>query len=200
MLFPSSRIFYCWRDVEKKYPEVKVVHYMLDTLLNYTPYARLLSKKFCHERYLKLENWGYSHCDCVINLLVQRKFYTDDARYDKFKDKMAYADIPLLTERNDVCNQPIRKGTMIYAGSLLKEFRNPSYALKLFSLLPEKYRAIFYCSGDCDDMINEYSQKYKTIIKSGYIQHDLLERKMSEAEVLINFGNYKLNMIPSKIF
>ena len=45
--------------LKKKYPQLKVVHYMLDTLLNYTPYAKLLSKEFCHERLLRLEGWGY---------------------------------------------------------------------------------------------------------------------------------------------
>lgn len=186
--------------LKKRYPELKVVHYMLDSLLNYTPSVRLLSKKFCHDRYLKLENWGYLHCDCIINLLVQRPFYEDDVRYKNFKSKMVYADIPLLKERYDIQNKNIKKGMMIYAGSLIKEFRNPSYALKLFSLLPENYKVFFYCSGDCNDMVSEYAEKYKTIVKGGYVQHDLLEKKMEEAEVLINFGNYKLNMIPSKIF
>ena len=37
------------------------------------------------------------------------------------------------------------------------------------------YKAIFYCSGDCYDLISEYACKYNTIVAGGYIQHDLLE-------------------------
>lgn len=186
--------------LKKRYPELRVVHYMLDTLLNYTPSSRLLSKKFIHDRNLKLEKWGYSHCDNIINLIVQKRSYDMNPDYDEFRDKMLYADIPLLKKRPQQDNKSIQKGTMIYAGSLVKAFRDPSYALKLFSSLPNKYRATIYCSGDCNDIVDTYSKKYETIIMGGYIQHDLLEKKMEEAEVLINFGNYKLNMIPSKIF
>ena len=188
--------------LRKRYPELRVVHYMLDTLMNYTPHARLLSKKFCHERNLKLESWGYQHCDCIINLQVQQAFYDNDPNYNKYKDKMLYTDIPLFKNRTSstISSAHIIRGMMIYAGSLVKDFRNPSYALKLISMMPEEYQAIFYCSGDCNDMVSAYADQYDTIIMGGYIQHDLLEEKMEEAEVLINFGNYKLNMIPSKIF
>ncbi len=183
-----------------KYPGLRVVHYMLDSLSNYTPNVKLLSKEFCHNRYIKLENWGYSHCDCIINLQVQNKFYSRSPRYDKFRSKMVYADIPLFKEQRKLDSYLVHKGTMIYAGSLAKAFRNPTYALKLFSALPDNYKAIFYCSGDCNDLISEYASKYNTIVAGGYIQHDLLEKKLAESEVLINIGNYKLNMIPSKIF
>lgn len=188
--------------LKKRYPELRIVHYMLDTLMNYTPHARLLSKDFCHERNLKLESWGYQHCDCIINLQVQQKFYDNDSNYNKYKNKMVYADIPLFKNRvaSTIDNIPIVRGMMIYAGSLAKAFRNPSYALRLISMMPKEYKAIFYCSGDCNDMISTYADKYDTIMIGGYIQHDLLEKKMEEAEVLINFGNYNLNMIPSKIF
>ncbi|WP_301873569.1 hypothetical protein [uncultured Dialister sp.] len=188
--------------LKKRYPELRVVHYMLDTLMNYTPYARLLSAEFCHNRNLKLENWGYQHCDCIINLQVQKKFYDNVPGYNKYKKKMVYADIPLFKNRSgsELNNMHIVKGMMIYAGSLVKEFRNPSYALKLFSMMPKEYRTVFYCSGDCDDMVRMYAGKYEMVVMGGYIQHNLLEKKLEEAEVLINFGNYKLNMIPSKIF
>lgn len=188
--------------LKKRYPELRVVQYMLDTFMNYTPYARLLSEKFCHERNLKLEAWGYQYCDRIINLQVQQKFYDSDPNYNKYKHKMVYTDIPLFKHRASptIGSAHIVRGTMIYAGSLVKDFRNPSYALNLISMLPEEYKAIFYCSGDCNDMVSAYADKYDTIIMGGYIQHDLLEKKMEEAEVLINFGNYKLNMIPSKIF
>ncbi|WP_288759803.1 hypothetical protein [uncultured Veillonella sp.] len=186
--------------LKKKFPALKVIHYMLDTLLNYIPPAKLLTKSFCHKRNLKLEYWGYTHCDAIINLLVQKESYESDSRYDKVRHKLLYADIPLLKTRPKVSDTRIKKGTMVYAGSLVKEYRNPSYALNLFSLLPEKYQALFYCSGDCNDMVDEYSNKYKTISNGGYIKHELLEKKLEEADALINFGNYRLNMIPSKIF
>lgn len=188
--------------LKKRYPELRVVQYMLDTFMNYTPYARLLSKKFCHERNLKLETWGYQYCDRIINLQVQQKFYDSDPNYNKYKHKMVYTDIPLFKYRASptIGSAHIVKGTMIYAGSLVKDFRNPSYALNLISMLPEEYKAIFYCSGNCNGIVSSYADKYDTIIMGGYIQHDLLEKKMEETEVLINFGNYKLNMIPSKIF
>lgn len=188
--------------LKKRYPGIRVVHYMLDTLMNYTPYEKLLSKKFCHERNLKLEDWGYQHCDCIINLQVQQRFYNNDPNYSIYKNKMVYTDIPLFKNQSSsvVGSMHTVKGMMIYAGSLAKKFRNPSYALKLISMMSEEYKAIFYCSGDCNDMVSRYANKYNTIEMGGYIQHDLLEKKLEEAEVLINFGNYKLNMIPSKIF
>lgn len=187
--------------LKKKYPELTVVQYMLDTFMNYIPDVRLLSKAFIHKRNLRLENWGYRHCDRIINLQVQRASYDKDPNYNKFKSKMVYADIPLFKKR--VCSDSgvsIKNGTMIYAGSLVKKFRNPAYALNLLSLMPPKYRATFYCGGDCNEMVREYAKEYDNIVMGGYIQHDLLEEKMGEAGVLINFGNYKLNMIPSKIF
>ena len=186
--------------LKKKYPKLKVVHYMLDSLSNYTPHIKLLSKEFCHRRYLKMETWGYTNCDSIINLQVQKKFYNSNPRYDRFLNKMKYADIPLFKHHREGYDLKVKKGMLVYAGSLVREFRNPSYALRLLSLLPHQYKSFFYSSGDCNDMVHDYARKYKTIVEGGYIQHNLLEKQLEDAEVLINIGNYKLNMIPSKIF
>ena len=183
--------------LKKLFPDIKFILYMLDSLANYTPTLKLLPKSFCHKRNIIYEYVGYKYADLIIHLMVQKKYYFNNESYIDFYRKFRFADIPLF-KNIESNNKTRRKKVLLYTGSLNHEFRNPQYALSLLAMIDVQVN--FFCSGDCDHIVKEYANNNDNINFCGYVEHSKIKEEILCAEVLLNFGNFRLNMIPSKIF
>jgi hypothetical protein len=189
--------------ISKKYKEVKSGIYILDTLIDQQ--GKSLLKWWFDKSGWLWEKKLYNHNDFVINMISFKEKY-NNSRYEKFRGKLYFSDIPLYTNEElqyVEFNQNYRKKKWLYAGTLNRKTRNPEYLCKLFleNNLIEKNEIHFYSNGNCEDVINDYSKKVPMgIFQHGFVNRDQILKEIKEADVLVSIGNKHSTMVPSKIF
>lgn len=181
---------------------VKSGIYILDTLIDQQ--AVPIMKWWFDKSGWLWEKKLYKHNDFIINMISYEKTY-ESSRYDTFRSKMFYSDIPLYTEREvKITNKQLNftKTKWLYAGTLNKNTRNPEYLCKLFSddQIFANHELHFYSGGDCEDIIAEFSKDVTGVFQHGFVNRSKILKELEEADVLVSIGNKKSNMVPSKIF
>ncbi len=191
----------------KKYKKVKFGAYFLDPLTNNTK-SKYVPILWQNRKGWEWEQRIYNYADVIYNLKCHEKHY-QQVRYDYFRDKMKFVDIPLL--------RPLNKNSIdraacfdaqylhwVYTGSLSTDFRDPWYAYEIFNLLISEnrnYKFHFYSYGNCEERIMEYEEKTDhAIVRHGYVENEKVISAILSANVLISFGPANSTMIPSKIF
>ena len=190
---------------KEKYPEIKLCIYALDPIANEIDANNGIGK---HLYFLtkRAESEVFKKADHIFHMECNRKKYSQD-RYNQFANKFSYLDFPLMdnpsVDEADDNHQPVEHGfTMLYSGALDDTYRSPRYLLDLFDCISVKNRGInlhFYAKGNSISEIERRSQYNKSIHSFGYIPKDELERKVDEAQFLINIGNKYSEMLPSKL-
>src|SRR5699024_8319514 len=107
--------------------------YVLDIFSN-TGGGNFLSAKLADEIGWRWEKRLYPNVDLILNMKSHEKHHNQD-RYDQFRNKMEFVDIPLLKKReSENTNKKSKKSTLniIYTGTLDKYKRNPQYACDVF--------------------------------------------------------------------
>lgn len=117
-------------------------------------------------------------------------------------NKFRFIEHPLIKEINlPNCNKRSKKISIIYAGALYKEFRSPRFALDVFSRMGQEFELNFYSSGDCEDIINQYSKQTNTLFKQhGYVEIEELKNAYSCTDIFLSIGNKNMENVTSKIF
>lgn len=114
-----------------------------------------------------------------------------------YDNKISFLGAPLLKDNfAKRHNQSIvGKKTILYAGAVGKEMRNPRYIMECFNYI-KNARLIMYISNDCK-WIEEFCNTNTEI--RGRIPHDKMMEKMKSADALLNIGNSDPLFAPSKI-
>jgi len=140
----------------------------------------------------------------VFTVETCKKAYTK--LYPGIEDKVTV--IPPLfsgvTSSNKIKTK-FRKGRLlVFAGSLYKGIRNPTYLLKLlsgvFELAPETEVHFYGRINDCASLFEPYLLKYpKNIFIHGLVDRRAAADAMDKADILINIANRTLFQLPSKL-
>ena len=91
---------------------------------------------------------------------------------------------------------------MLFVGSVSRNIRNPETLIKaLLCLDREDIVCEFIGNIDCIEDFAPLKEKMgERLIFRGFMNHDKLAEKISDAHILINIGNLLSTMVPSKIF
>lgn len=189
--------------LKKKNRNIKSVMYVLDTL-TCNPKKSFLSGWLNWSGWL-WEKRLYKVYDLIINMNSYLDNY-NNKRYDRFRNKIRFSDIPLLMDEwKPEVKKPTKKSSYkwLYTGKLDMHSRNPEYLCKLFLLdkTLNKHEIHFYSYGNCENMILRYSAKSSgRIHQHGYVSRDKIIEELNEADILVSIGNKDSKMVPSKIF
>lgn len=190
--------------IKREFPKVKTCFYSTDTLSNEKGDSGLLSSAL-RERLGR--NWEYrilSIVDQAIIMECHKDHYLSNF-YEDFKGKFKFANFPLIIEPGwlSTPKKVAKKKTLLYAGTLYRKLRNPSFLCQLIIKLNESIPvcSIFMGGGDCMDIMTDYSQKSNDSIHyNGMRPYEEVMAIMQEADILLSIGNKESPMAPSKIF
>lgn len=154
------------------------------------------------KQHLKLEEKMKKNSDKIfaMNQLKNNfdKIFGDDI--DKFK----FIEHPLITNLNHLNQKNYQENNQInfiYSGALYKNIRSPKYILEIFEKINLNYQLNFYSSGDCESLIEKFSQMTENKIrKQGFVSKEKIEEAYFESAFLISIGNKDCQSTPSKIF
>lgn len=187
-------------DIKKRLSNVKVVYYSADTLSNEQGNSGLLSPEKREQMGRRWEQSIFEICDLILVMECHKEHYYSE-KFEAYTEKMKLVNFPLLNEPKNK-NVESQK-TMVYAGTLLRELRNPQFACDtLLQVLSEiDYEAIFMGSGDCDDIVNNAVEKSNGKMRFlGMQPYSVASEYIDSAGVLLSIGNAESPMVPSKIY
>lgn len=187
-------------EIKKVLPKAKIIYYSADTLSNEQGNSGFLSSEKREYMGYKWEKGIFDVCDLIFIMECHKEHYLKK-EYEKYRKKMKLVNFPLL----DLQKQEIFETTktMVYAGTLLRELRNPKFACDtLLEVLQDvDYEVIFMGSGDCDDIINNaVSTSNGKLRFLGMQTHEVASKYIASAGVLLSIGNAESPMAPSKIY
>ena len=180
----------------KKIHGVKFCTYFVDCLTDFKHGHRFLTPKFLNYHGYRHEQKIFSASDLILNLKCHKTNF-EDIKYDIYKHKMRYVDIPYLKDRTTAISENYSKSTndiinIVYTGSVREG--SLQYVLQTFRQI-EKVQIHFYGLGQ--DAIPNLN----FIIKHGYVAREKIFEAQINADILISTVDYVNNtFIPSKIF
>lgn len=190
--------------IKQKNPfAVKTFYYCADTLSNERGDSGILSAEYRTKCGINWERKLFKSFDKVLIMECHKEHYFSSVFKD-LSEKMELVNFPLFTRMETVPVAPTEDGiTMVYAGTLYKELRNPSFLcdqlVKLSKIEP--IHAIFMGSGDCDEILMNASAKSEGAIQYlGMQPHEKAMEYINSAHILLSIGNAESPMAPSKIY
>ncbi len=192
---------YAGLKFKKKHPEVKLVVYTLDAISGGWVPNILHSAKIPMDSLKRWEKRIFKTADKMFAMESHRYYYEKNSEYDKYKEKIQYLDIPLLTPTE--LEKEAHEGAikMVYTGSMHKASANPQYLLKLMPYIGNAEVYIYgSISPEIEKKIKQTAEFNKKIFIMGSVPYEKISEIQQNADVLLNFGNGNPNMIPCKIF
>jgi len=193
--------------VKNRCNNVKLMLYFLDCLSGGVV-PRYLTKEWLASRGYKWEKRLFDSADAVFIMQSHKDHYLTK-EYNAFKDKIEVVDIPLMRElklTSDKIDIDFSEevANIVYAGSMTKRVRDPTYMLETFKLIdkPNQYCLHIYGGGDCHDTIAGYIEEGRgmRVIEHGWVDPDTAIGAMLKSDILVNIGNAVDTLTPSKIF
>ena len=187
--------------IRAKLPHAKLVYYCADTLSNEKGKSGILSAERRSKYGQAWERKLFEVSDLILIMECHRAHYFS-GKFSRFEPKMRVANFPLL-KRSGVCVPSALKKTIVYAGTLYRQLRNPGYICSVLPQVLEQtgYEAVFLGSGDCDDILHEAERKSHGRIRYiGLQPYEVARQYIDSAAILLSIGNAESQMAPSKIF
>ncbi|MBU5450130.1 hypothetical protein [Acetivibrio sp. MSJd-27] len=189
--------------LKKKYPNLKTCAYFLDLLHCDKPAGipKNMYEKLCSKRLLHV----FQKVDLTILPMSGKKEFKKSF-YDSIRSKLYYAEFPLVREmkweKKNLFFHDDGQINLVYAGTISKQIRDPSYLLKLFSKLRERNSNLFlHIFGPCNDPeFKKLCDAQDGLIYYGKVESKIAYAALGEADVAINISNQASQMVPSKIF
>ena len=175
-------------------------YYELDSLIN-NPMYKEGFKKHLTRRLTRLEKKLFYSAELIIHLNNNKLFYSK-GKYNRYKSKSVFTDIPELTE--DKASPVTDSGetglpgikddqiVMVYSGHLSKEYRSPSKLIELAKGLSKdmNIKCLFFSRGDCEDELRRAEEETNGVIKRmGYVSQEELNQYTDRADFLLDIGN-----------
>lgn len=193
-------------QVKKKYGDaVKAVYYSTDTLSNEQGEDGILPASYRQECGIRWEKKLFSVYDLILIMECHKEHYFSDA-FKPYWEKMRVVNFPLLvkiTQGECKTKEHSGKTRLVYAGTLYRKLRNPSFLLSILTALSREmdFEAIFLGSGDCEDILEKAEIDSRNAIRFlGMRPHEEALEYIDSADVLLSIGNAESPMAPSKIF
>lgn len=180
-------------------PSVKWISFITDPYSeNYAYYKKRLFKPFWKRKNLEMEQRIYNMADYCMFTTELYKFIPNNFVIDKEKVYPIY--FPLnhgLSGRTkgDLSNDG--KCSLIFAGMLYEQIRNPEFALSTLSRVEDIIFDLYTARNECEDIIKRYVSdninRYFYVSRSEY--EELIKSKY---DILVNIGNVSTLQAPSK--
>lgn len=185
--------------LKHKYPNVKVVPYMLDSLAaGYGP--KQFSKEWIEKRGLKWEEKIFKNVDHIVMMKSSEDFYM---RYQElpYMNKVSFLDIPLFVCNGKKAISYNEVPVISYVGSIPVHIRNPKYFLDVFKALNNtKIKLQIIGPSTCESLIQQYLISDDRIERIERVPHSKALEIIEKSDFLLNLGNNLTTMMPSKIF
>ena len=153
------------------------------------------------------ERQFFTLADDILLMECSRRHF-QRPRYDRFRTKMRWLDLPLLApcaaepSADDVPQQrPVPR--MLYAGRFYGRDRNPDGLCDALACLAREraFLAEFYTDGSADARLAVCAEETGGMVRAyGLKPHAEILRRMAAADVLLSFGNRGQEIVPSKLF
>lgn len=204
---PENTI-YVGEEVKKRNPKIKWILHYLDCGSNVLPgstferFRRILQSKS-----VSAENRALSLSDKIIVMRGHYEYYFSHLSPLNVQ-KLLMADIPLLHDSPQVsasgnCFKFKDNLKVVYAGAMTGVYYDPKSICDYFAAL-KKYipnaTMDLYGITDKDTYLNEISNTGVGIKYHGAVQHDLLKKIFSEADILIYYKNERIDSVSGKFF
>lgn len=190
--------------LKEKNKRLKLVLYSLDAISGGWVPTIARSQRIPLESLKRWEKLFFQRVDRFFAMESHRQYYTSNAEYEKYKNKIEYVDIPMVIWRQrQACKKSDSdKIHLVYTGSMSVNTANPSYLISIFHLLPDYIILDIYgrVTDDIRSRIENEGLLNKRIYLHGLVDHNQILDIQDSADVLVNFGNANPNMIPCKIF
>lgn len=191
--------------MKKKYPDlVRIAYYSADTLSNEQSEGGILSAEYRTASGIKWEKRLFDIFDKVFIMECHKNHYSEE--YKEYINKFELVGFPLFCKtRNSTFNKSELhdKIRLVYAGTLYKVLRNPTYLLELLiNVAHEIEMEVFFLGGgDCEELLQKAEEDSNGVIKYlGMQPYEIAMEYINTADVLLSIGNVESPMAPSKIF
>lgn len=184
----------------KRHKNLNLVLYSLDRF-SYGINIDSIMGRFKSKKMINWEKEMFKTCDMLLIMNAYKNYYSQ-MLFNEFRNKIYYTDIPLYRklemEIKQTTNDKIR---FIYSGALYSDIRNPKYLCELFNKLPKnKFILDFYSRGDCQKLIESYSEINNCIHCNGYVTREENINNLFSSDIIVSIGSINCDMVPSKIF
>ncbi|MFA6867062.1 MAG: hypothetical protein WCR54_06050 [Clostridia bacterium] len=195
---------YAGAKIKTKYPQIKHVLYVVDTLTN-TGYKKGFSKKKLEANGWKWEQYLYERADLILNVKCHEEHHNNQ-RYDKYRNKMEFIDIPFMTKpmfnEKNIIDKYLNKSKIngVYAGAFTCE-TNPNYCVdSILQISNLEIEMSFFSRGNFQKYLLNKSKESDMINSNGFIVHDEMINVLQDVDFFVSIGRVGTQMIISKIF
>lgn len=197
----------CWAAYKlcEKNKKIRWSLYILDTFTNRG------ASKFFSEEWNDIHGWRwekkfFAKASKIINLRCHEEHHQQE-RYNIFRNKMYFTDIPLFNPHKfddvDIVNHD-EELCFVYTGRIDSHWYSPVKLCELFSYISKDkdWRLHFFGNpSDCEKYLDEMNKKSNgKIIKEGLVNRDEAIKAVKNADVLVSFCYMDSDKIQSKIF
>lgn len=178
--------------------------YALDSFSNFKNKRFFLSPVTQEKKGWRWEKKIYNKMDLVLNLKCHEQYH-QKSRYDAFRNKMRFVDIPHMIKQDDSKTESMESGktynNLLYAG-LIREEIFP-HVINLFYEELRTGEIVFdvYTRTNVEAFYMHIPKEIQGNIKNhGFVDRSIVLREEKNASVLLSMGNPDSDFIPSKIF
>lgn len=197
---------YCAHLLKKKNNDIKFVAYFLDSLSGGFG-LKCMSEKYILKNGQKWERKLLSNVDKIIAMKSSKEHHLKYNKNEEYYNKIVFLDIPLLTEKKDVCKCNILKANsinIVFIGLLKYPIRDPRCIIKLLYKTEQyfNYNINLYFIGEnnCKKIIDDAKKKNKdNVFIYDKVSHEEAISIMMQANILLNLGTDNASQIPSKL-
>lgn len=163
--------------------------------------TRYTEPKITMESRLRFEENVYTSAESILVTPILHKEML--LRYkNQYSHKLYSIEFPNVSGRDNVTtNSNDLDGnniSCVFAGNIYGGIRSPNYTLKLFEEMDDENIGLVII-GNSDVPFPAKSKKLN-IVSLGPQNLDTTQKKIAEADFLVNIGNIMLNQVPSKLF
>lgn len=186
---------------KKAHPDTRFITFTLDTYA-----ASLVRKRNFLVRLLweiKSVAWEKAVFSCADYNFITIGVKADTVSYQCYpQEKTQVLPNLIPCQIQNVIKQKSEKITLMYCGSFYKKIRNPQYMLDaLLALQLVDFRLDLYINDSCEKIVDKAIEKSRgKIVRHAYVSPEEIQKKMFEADCLIDIGNKNTSATPSKTF
>lgn len=189
---------------------IKVIPFQLDHFAEANSIYKFgFLKILRYKRHVALEKATFQNCNHIF-ILPQLEAHYESDDFRKYRDKYKVVEHPLFKKHDNLsCYEQLdylnnsQKINLVYAGSLDRKLRNPTYFLKTLERLSIKSNLCMhmYTFGNCGSILSDYQTVLKDmLVDHGRVPMETAFHAMDKADILISIGNNAKNEVPSKLF
>ena len=187
--------------IKKRYPELYLCAYQLDTLSGGN-LPRFLPQNYTRKRRIAWERHLFRSMDRVILMNASREHHARYTLREAWMKRAVYGDVPLFVPRivKEKCVHLERCVHIAFAGTMAERIRTPYHVMNVLSRL-KRYHVRLSIAGvnHCRSALPAASGSLE-LIELGLVEHERALELLDEADVLLSIGAKNVMLPSGKIF